>query len=279
LSKWCGDSSVGASELNNLLNASANWDDDNDRWNHDTSGSGNVSVNGTDIDLRIPFQDLQYYYSLNTLNGSGDYTAVNDDYLKNYFINFVNDIKNNVLVNGGEVMFTDETLVGTEFTPEDLAATIRYAASLSDLSGSGMDVLGDSADVTSGSGDTGTLVGSTNVQHDTTVDSLQVLSINKMLRKMMDIGYNNREASGSGIITGSGVDGLIDQNPFKAGDVFFFGSGFGIDAKVHIDNELHEEHNQLLNGSGTAPTDITASTNGITYTKDKHYSNLFIVLA
>lgn len=273
---------LAASRFNSLLTSNATWDTQNDRWNKNGSQSIVVdntsdSVNGVDIDIMLAFSELKAHYENNELNGSNDKTAVNDTVLASYFSTFEADIKANVLVNGGEVLFTDETLVGTEFTAEDLASTIRYASSASsDLSDFGMDVLGDSADVTSGAGDTGTIAGSTNVAH--TTDTLKVLEINEMLRKMMDIGYNNRAASGSGGLTGSGADGLIDQSPFKAGDIFFFENGFGIDAKVLIDDELHEDQENLLDGDETAITGITASTTGITYTKAKHSSNLFIVL-
>lgn len=263
-----------ADELNTLLESDATWIDTTDSWvdNTTTSGSGNVEANASsdDIHLKIPFDDLQdHYLSIGT--GNGDYTAVNDIDLENYFTNFAQEMRDDVLINGGEVLFDDEAMgSGQTYNEDDLAATIRYAGAAGNiipLHGSGVDVLNDKTFVEKGS-----------------TDSLKILEVNKMLRKMMDYGYNGRAATGSGDITGSGVDGLIDDAPFRAGDVFFFPDGFSIQASVVVVNELHEDHEQLLNGGASISSgagSVTATFGAVTnikYTKSPHTSNLFIVL-
>lgn len=260
-----------ADELNTLLDSDATWNDTTDSWVDDTttSGSGNVETNASsdDIHLKIPFTEIQSHYVNNTLDGTAHYTAVNDTYLSSYFVDFAQEMRDDVLINGGEVLFDDEVMSsGQLYEDDDLAATIRYAGAAlntNNLNSSGVDVLNDPTFVEKGS-----------------TDSLKILEVNKMLRKMMDYGYNGRAATGSGDITGSGVDGLIDDAPFRAGDVFFFPDGFSIQASVVVVNELHENHGQLLDAPSTLSNGSVIATSGtdVKYTKRAHTSNLFIVL-
>ena len=244
---WRDDSNAvyleyGASDLNSHLNAYATFSNEDDRWN--STDSDKVSANGNDVDLHLPFDDtIKAYYS-SSITGTGATYIVPDD-CRNFYTNFESDLRTSFLLGGGEVLFTDETLSTLEVTPTVMKNMITSASTTGTLTGPS--ILGSEDNVTSGSGDSGTVEGSTTITFTETV--LKILQLNRVLRTMMDIGYNGRDASGSGMATGNGSDGFINANPFIANDLIFIPEGLTLSAKVNIDAENKESPSQLEDSS------------------------------
>jgi len=276
--------SVDASDLNTNLSNGASWSDNDDKWYPNGSNDlVTVNANGTgsgadasDIDLRIQFSDIQ-----NSVNGSGANVKITDTAKTNintFFSDFVNNVKNTILVDGGEVLFTDETLNANTFDSTDLLAVIENATdSMTDVTGSGMDALGSGGSSTDNPDATGTNQGSTSIKLEG--DTLKILEVNKMLRRMMDLGYNSRDASdGSGTDTGSGAGGYINSDPFITGDIFYFQNGFTMDAEVDVDDEvLADPQQRVTDLSGTNLSFVSGSTT-LVQAATTHTVDLFIVL-
>ena len=272
---------MGAAELNTLFMTHASFDTVNDKWVATTDGTstGYTSTNyaENDLDYAIKLSDISSYYA-NNYSGASSATQQNDTVLRDYFINFVTEFKRDILIDGGEVLFTDETLVGNEFTSEDLAATLRYHTA-GDISGSGMDALGSGNNTTDNAtaGEPG-LEGSTDVEN--VLDTLKILEVNAILRKMKDIGYNGRDASGSGMAHGSGAEGFIaEDSPWKAGDVIYFSGGLSFQAKVEVQDELLQNTAQLNNSStNISSSESTITVGDRTFVGEQQTTNLFIQL-
>ena len=285
--------SVDASDLNDNLTLNASWSNNDDKWYpngvNDFVTDNNTVTNASDstvadIDLAIKFSDIQS--SVGSTQANARITASAGSGIDTYFSNFVDNVKNNLLVDGGEVLFTDETLGQNTFDSTDLLAVIQYSnstasssgADMTVVSGSGMDALGSGALSTDNPDATGTNEGSTAIRFES--ESLKILEVNKMLRRMMDLGYNGRDASsGSGTDSGFGSGGYINDDPFIAGDIFYFPNGFQMDAQVEVDDEILADPRQRASSlsSGTGLSFVNPGTS-IVEAYSTHNIDLFIVL-
>ena len=283
--------SVDASDLNDNLTLNASWSNNDDKWypngvndlvtdNNTVNNASDSSV--ADIDLAIKFSDIQS--SVGSTQANARITQTATDGMDTYLLSFVDNVKNNLLIDGGEVLFTDETLGQNDFTDADLLATIQYsnatassnAADMTVVSGSGMDALGSGALSTDNPDATGTNEGSTAIRFES--ESLKILQVNKMLRRMMDLGYNNRDASsGSGTDSGFGSGGYINDEPFIAGDIFYFPEGFQMDAQVEVDDEILADPAQRASAPLTGLNFVNPGTS-IVEANSTHKIDLFIVL-
>lgn len=274
--KDCIDSVViefPAASLNALLAANADFDTDNDEWVEKPTPTdadiikSNIG-NTNDVDLYIPFADIQTYYN----DGSGyngTKNEVKSSSMQSFFTDFVTGIKETILVDGGEVLYTDETLIGSTFNGDALKSLIQNASTASAsapiLLGSGGDKTNDPSGAADGN------VGSTSIT--LTEDMLHIKALNEVLRKMMDYGYNGRDAaSGVGTATGTGATGYIDSNPFIVDDVVFIEDGFSLSASVNIESEAHRVPEQAKRTTVGDIQNIGSTYNSV-ITKD-----LFLVL-
>lgn len=279
-----------AYRLNQHLHSEASFDATDDKW-FKNDGSG-AAYN--DFNLSIPFSLLQSTYIVSHEQAE-QLTQQNNDPLNNYFFEFVNTVKNEIIVNGGDVLFTDETLIAKPFTSEDVRQLMMSANAVdftsTDNLNPAMDALGSGGDATdafeNNNNDSTPITGSTSVLKGDS-DNLEIVGLNKQLRRMVDIGYNNRAASGSGQASGSGIDGLISSNPFIEGDVLYFADGFSMDAQVAIEPEFTKLHQQLIgdedgdeDGGLNLPDGFTVDATNIDghlYKKQEKTANLFIQL-
>ena len=280
--------SVDAADLNSNLSSGASWSDNDDKW-YPTSSSGGgyvtVNANGTgsgsgasDIDLAIKFSDIQNSVGSGSSNVRLTDTAKTN--INTFFSDFVDNVKSNLLVDGGEVLFTDETLNANTFDSTDLLAVIQNAndTSMTDVTGSGMDALGSGGSSTDNPAGSGTNQGSTSIKLEG--DTLKILEVNQMLRRMMDLGYNGRDASsGSGTASGSGINGYINSEPFIAGDIFYFPDGFQMDAQVDVDDEILADPTQRVRTLGGATgLNFVSPSKTVVEAANTHKVDLFIVL-